>query len=105
MALSEYQPGGCAPDTGEYEELNVFGTPTGRIAAVEKDEQLPATARGFSWRPLRDRPVAEIRASATEYRRIAETARTAEVRDSLRKLAERLDNLADQRERSRDGLD
>jgi len=99
MALSEHQPGGRAPGNGEYEELNVFGTPTGRIVVVAKDEELPATARGFSWRPLGERTIAEIRASAAEYRRMAETARTAEVRDGLRKLAERLDSLADERER------
>ncbi len=103
MALSEHQPSGPAPSTGEYEELNIFGTPTGRVAVVEKDEELPDAARGFSWRPLGDRPVAEIRASAAEYRRMAETAKTAEVRDSLRKIAERFDSLADQRERNRDG--
>ena len=103
MALSEHQPGERAPGPGEYEDLNVFGTPTGRISVVEKDEGLPAAARGFSWRPLGDRPVAEIRASAAEYRLMAGTARTAGVRDSLRRLAERFDSLADQRERSRDG--
>jgi hypothetical protein len=103
MALSEHQPGGRAPASGEYEELNVFGTPTGRVAVVEKDEELPGAARAFSWRRLGDRPVAEIRASAAEYRRMAETARTAGVRDDLRKLAERFDRFADLRERSQDG--
>jgi hypothetical protein len=103
MALYEYQPGGRAPSAGEYEELNVFGTPTGRVAVMEKDEELPYAARGFSWRALGDRSVAEIRASAAEYRRMAKTARTAGVGDSLRKLAGRFDRLADQRERNRDG--
>jgi hypothetical protein len=103
MALFEHQPGGPAPGTGEYEELNVFGTPTGRVAVVDKDEELPEAARGFSWRALGDRPVAEIRANAAEYRRMAETARTPGVRESLRKLAERFDRLANQRERSRNG--
>ena len=70
---------------------------------MDKDEELPDAARGFSWRALGDRSVAEIRANAAEYRRMAETARTPAVRDSLRKLAERFDSLADQRERGRDG--
>lgn len=103
MASSEHKPGGPAPDVGEYEELNVFGTQTGRVAVVEKDEELPAAARGFSWRALGDRSIAEIRASAAEYRNMAETARTAEVRDRLQNIAKRFDSLADQRERERNG--
>ena len=98
MAFSDYQPGEPAPCSGVYEELNVFGSPTGRVAVVAKDEEFPAAGRGFTWRPLANHSVAELRARAAEYRLLAQTARTASVMDSLRKLAERFDALADQRE-------
>ena len=103
MAFTEHQPGEPAPSSGAYEELNVFGTPTGKIAVVAKDEKLPAAARGFTWRPLTEHSPAELRARAAEYRRIAQTARTAAVMDSLRKLAERFDALADQQEQQEPG--
>jgi hypothetical protein len=99
MAFCEHQPGEPAPCSGAYEELNVFGTATGRVAVVAKDEALPSAARGFSWRPLSERSSAELRARAAEYRRMAATARTETVMESLRQLAERFDALADQRER------
>jgi hypothetical protein len=46
----EHQPGSNAPATGRYEQLNVFGTPTGRLAHVREGEQLPSAPRGFTWR-------------------------------------------------------
>jgi hypothetical protein len=39
-----------APLTGHYEELNVFGTPTGTIIHVRAGERLPCQPRGFTWR-------------------------------------------------------
>jgi hypothetical protein len=98
MTLSEHDPGARATETGAYEELNVFGRPTGRTAVVAKDEEFPDAARGFSWRALAEHSVAELRARAAEYRRTAETARTGTVMDSSRKIAARFDALADQRE-------
>lgn len=98
MVYTEYLPGDRAPGSGEYEELNVFGTPTGRVAAVAKDEELPAAPRGFTWRPLAEHSIDELRARAAEDRRMAGTATTASVRDSLRKLGERFDALANRRE-------
>ena len=98
MSLIEHQPGDPAPNSGESEELNVFGTPTGRTAVLAKDEMLPGTSRGFSWRSLSDYSVEELRERAAECRRMAEGARTAEVMGSLRRLAERFEALADQRE-------
>jgi hypothetical protein len=98
MAFTEYQPGDRPPGPGEYEELNVFGSPTGRIAAVAKDEELPAAPRGFTWRPLAEQSIDELRVRAAEYRRMARTATTASVRDSLHKVAERFDSLANRRE-------
>ena len=103
MASSEYQPGEPAPSAAAYEELNIFGTPTGRIAVLAKDETFPPAARGFRWRPLSDHSVAELRARAAEYRRMAQTARTPNAMDSLRRLAERFDAMADQREREEGG--
>lgn len=95
--MIEHQPGDFVPSSGEYEELNVFGTPTGRIAELAKDEQLPGSPRGYTWRPVARLSVAELRNRAAEYRRIAETARTAEVMDGIHRLAKRFDALADRR--------
>jgi len=103
MALIEYQPGDPAPYSGVFEELNIFGTPTGRVAVTAKDERLPASARGFTWRPLAQHSVAELRTRAADYRRMAETATTVQVADGLRALAKRFDALANQREQTKDG--
>jgi hypothetical protein len=91
----------ASPDI--YEELGVSGAPTGRLLLAAKDEGLPAVPRGFSWRPLSERSLAEVRARADEFRRMAKTATTQAVRDSLRRLAERIDKLADQREQEERG--
>jgi hypothetical protein len=48
----EHQPGAHAPVAGQYEELNVFGTPTGKVAHVREGERLPRAPRGFSWRQI-----------------------------------------------------
>ena len=48
----EHQPGTHAPVTGPYEELNVFGTPTGKVEHVREGERLPHAPRGFSWREI-----------------------------------------------------
>ena len=97
MTFTEFQPGDRAPGSGEYEELNVFGSPTGRVAAVVKDEELPTAPRGFTWRPLAELSIDELRARAADYRRMAGTATVASVRASLHRVAERLDSLADRR--------
>jgi hypothetical protein len=44
------------------------------------------------------RSVAELRAKAAEYRRLAETARVLKTRAALINLADRYDALADKRE-------
>ena len=46
----ERRPGAAAPSTGHYEELNVFGNPTGKVVHAEEGSKLPAAPRGFSWR-------------------------------------------------------
>ena len=48
----EHQPGTHAPVTGHYEELNVFGTPTGKVEHVREGERLPHGPRGFMWRQI-----------------------------------------------------
>jgi hypothetical protein len=50
MDDGEHRPGAPAPRTGHYEELNVFGTPTGKVVHAEEGSKLPAAPRGFSWR-------------------------------------------------------
>ncbi len=46
----EHKPGDTAPMTGAYEQLNVFGTPTGKTVHVREGEPLPAAPRGHSWK-------------------------------------------------------
>jgi hypothetical protein len=99
MALDHLPPGVPAPDSGPYEELNVFGTPTGNTIFVLEGEKLPTGPRGFTWRPLADRSVPELRARADRYRAMAAAATDQQVADSLQKLAWRFDELAAQRER------
>jgi hypothetical protein len=91
----------ASPDI--YEELGACGAPTGRLVLAAKGDGLPDLPRGFSWRPLSERSQAEVRARAEEFRRMADTATTQTVRDSLRKLAERLESLAARREREERG--
>jgi hypothetical protein len=42
------------PLNGRYEELNVFGTRTGRIEHVREGERLPHGPRGFTWRRIEE---------------------------------------------------
>jgi hypothetical protein len=70
----------------------------GRVAAMNKDAFLPASPRGFRWRPLAERSIAELRESAKNYSLMAETARMLEVAANLRNLAAEFDEIADQRE-------
>jgi hypothetical protein len=46
----EHQPGAHAPVAGHYEELDVFGSPTGRVEHVREGDRLPHAPRGFTWR-------------------------------------------------------
>ena len=99
MPHHEYRPGEPVPGAGVYEELNVFGSPTGRCAVMAEGEELPAAARGFTWRPLTVRSARELRARAETHQRLASTAQTPAVAENLRAIAERLRALADERER------
>jgi hypothetical protein len=49
------RPGGTpAPESGSYEQLNVFGRATGHRVTARQGETLPDLPRGFSWRLARD---------------------------------------------------
>jgi len=91
MGQTEYQSGERVPRSGDYEQVNVFGSWTGWVAELTEGESFPAGPRGFGWRPLSERPAAELRAQAAEYRRMAETARTEIALSGLLKVAGRLD--------------
>jgi hypothetical protein len=94
MTSTDYPPGARAPVAGTYEELNVFGARTGRIIEVQQDEALPSAPRGFTWRPLSRRSPAELGEMARDYRRMAATATTPEIRNALLRLSRRFADLA-----------
>jgi hypothetical protein len=50
----EHGPGTYVPVSGHYEELNIFGSPTGRVEHVRAGERLPHAPRGFSWRQIEE---------------------------------------------------
>ena len=98
MKLVEFSSGEPAPDAGPYEELNVFGTQTGKVIVVQEGETFPAAPRGFSWRSLSALSVAELRERAAHFRAMAGTATTEGAKNSLLKLGDRFDALATKRE-------
>jgi hypothetical protein len=97
--MNEYSPGEFVRIAGPYEELNIFGTRTGRMVFVSEGDEFPSAPRGYRWRPLAELSATELRARAAQYRLMASTARTAQAVRGLWRLAERFDQLADQRER------
>jgi hypothetical protein len=104
MERTEYRAGEPATSSGPYEELNVFGAPTGKAVIVLKGEAFPAVPRGFRWRPLAGgHSPSELRAQAARYRAIAVTATTKHALEGMAKLAEHFDTLADRREREMRG--
>ena len=50
----EHQPDTHVAVSGHYEELNIFGTPTGRAEHVREGERLPHAPRGFSGRQIEE---------------------------------------------------
>ena len=60
----------------------------------------PPAPRGLNWRPLSERATGEIRGEAAKYRAMSETATTLPVVASLRKIADRLDELAARKEQA-----
>jgi hypothetical protein len=51
---AEHAPTDKAPASGRYEQLNIFGTPTGTTAHVREGETLPAAPLGYTWRQIED---------------------------------------------------
>jgi hypothetical protein len=90
----EHVLGELVSQTGNYEQLNVFGTPTGKTIHVQRGEHLPAAPHGFTWR----RTAQQLRERAAAYRGMAATAATAQIGDEFIHLAERLERLAAQRD-------
>ena len=56
MPDNEYTPGAKAPKTGDYEELNVLGVPTGVMIHRTEGDLLPGLLRGFTWRLVQHQP-------------------------------------------------
>ena len=48
--VSDHAAGSRAPVSGDYELLNVFGSPATHSVAVGKGELLPPAPIGFRWR-------------------------------------------------------
>jgi hypothetical protein len=47
-------PGESASWEGSYQEVNVFGTPTGQTVRARRGDSLPAAPRGYTWRLASD---------------------------------------------------
>ena len=50
MDPKDHHPGEAARHSGEYEELNVLGSPTGWSIYAGQGANLPTLPRGFTWR-------------------------------------------------------
>ncbi len=98
MRCDDYRPGEKAPTAGRYEELNVFGRRTGRTFLATEDAELPQAPRGFTWRPLERYSASELRERAQEFRCMATTATTIDIRDDLLDLAAEFEALAADKE-------
>jgi hypothetical protein len=55
----DHAPGDAAPTAGIYEQLNIFGRPTGIRASVGHGHLLPAAPVGHNWTLVDDDPSAE----------------------------------------------
>jgi hypothetical protein len=76
MSFDDYPPGAKAPSAGRYEELNVFGTRTGKTFMATQGAELPPAPRGFTWRALGRRSTSQLRDRAEEFRCMATAAST-----------------------------
>jgi hypothetical protein len=45
----EHRPGAAVPDAATYEQLNIFGHPTGIRIVVADAHPLPPAPRGHTW--------------------------------------------------------
>ncbi len=48
----EYAPGTPAPSAGAYEQINIFGQPTGICINIARGHPLPRAPIGHWWRAL-----------------------------------------------------
>ena len=48
----QHLPGERASERGRYEELHVFGTPTGKTTDLQRGGRLPVIPVGFVWRRI-----------------------------------------------------
>lgn len=98
QGTSECRPGEPAPISGLYQLLNVFGTVDGEEVFLEQGHSAPGAPNGFTWRvkrqPMSELTVAALQERAAELRAMGATARTADVRSALLRLAERFDKVA-----------
>jgi hypothetical protein len=52
----EHRPGEAAPAAGTYEQLNIFGSPTGIRVSVAHGQALPPAPIGHFWAAAEDVP-------------------------------------------------
>jgi hypothetical protein len=50
--IAPLDPGAPAPETGWYEDMTVFGSPTGQRVYVSQGDPLPLRPRAFTWRKV-----------------------------------------------------
>jgi hypothetical protein len=48
----DFQAGDLAPQSGDYQMHNVFGSSTRLVVQLEEGDTFPNTARGCAWRLL-----------------------------------------------------
>jgi hypothetical protein len=68
--LTNYEPGDLTPESGHYQLLNVFETPTEIIVRLEIGDTLPAAPRCYTWRlidPERKPTIARSAAAARPH--------------------------------------
>jgi hypothetical protein len=94
MAHDDLRPLSPAPRGGLFEEINLFGAPTGVMTRVNRGEALPGAPRGFTWRPLPDVPREELLRRAESVREMANRLEISRAREALFRLATGLEGLA-----------
>lgn len=101
LPIADVRPGQPAPESGCYQLLNVFSTPSGEETIVEQGCPTPGAPHGYMWR-LKGGALSSLSADhllerAAEIRAMAGTARSLEAADALIRLADRFEKLAVER--------
>jgi hypothetical protein len=86
MEVDDHQPGDDAPHTEHYEELNVFGSPTGTVVHRLQGEPLPSSPRGFTWLAIKTTNE-QRRQSAANAHALADSLPDSADRDTLLQIA------------------